>query len=384
MILNYRIFQWRLLFVSCVLVAIGIFFSLAIAPHSNEVAGATDLSIGKEQNATIASIEHCEGQVDLAMARIRQSSVSMAYTNWINSQRLLLGGARSKDIEVKSKSLLKAFFRDIVPSDELHVSPFQLRDGYLYARFSKGTFQEEEIDHEYLSCLALSEAPITFSFSENSKVYSIFDLLMGAKREATFMTTDPCLIIALSHYVAPTEKWINKFGESISLSGMAKALLLDNSICETSYGRMSMACLYQAFKESRDAEGKAVVRLASERLRQDMAELRSTQDPEGSFVKASYPSVLLAQESVRFQITGRELEWITYAVSPDQLRQDWIVKAVDFVAGEIAGRIALVSDATFPTSEERMAYGDICHAMSAIFRWKQGIHVSDLGEKEVD
>ena len=142
-------------------------------------------------------------------------------------------------------------------------------------------------------------------------------------------------LIALSHYLDPDATWTTPDGQPWSIERLVREELkapIRGAACGGTHRLMG----YSYALKKRVQRGKPVTgdfQRAQTYLRDYHRYTFSLQNPDGSFStawferKASDPSI-----DRRIKTSGHILEWITFSLSDDELRDPRMVKAVDYLA----------------------------------------------------
>jgi hypothetical protein len=188
---------------------------------------------------------------------------------------------------------------------------------------------------QFLAILAQSHVKSDFPLRVEGKNFTLQNLIERemetcvAGEELTFK------LIALMHYLDPDATWTTPDGEKWSIERLVREELkapIRGAACGGTHRLMG----YSYAVNKRIQRGKPITgdyKRAQKYLQDYHRYTFSLQNPDGSFSTAWFERKANEQSIDRkLKTSGHILEWITFSLSDDELRDPRMTKAVDFVA----------------------------------------------------
>jgi len=187
------------------------------------------------------------------------------------------------------------------------------------------------------------------------------------------------VVNAVVSYRPAGSGWTNKFGQHQQLGPYVERLRrYPELVCDESHMMMALTRLSADRRWLKDPTVAAQWSAVGEVLTTKVRILRSRQERDGRFpihpeVRAGDNRLALPDWDARVVIhyTGHHLEWLTLALTEQELREDWILRAVDRLLSSI--------EAEYPAGDyyrrlldfdDCFAVGNFTHAVSGLSRWR--------------
>jgi hypothetical protein len=188
---------------------------------------------------------------------------------------------------------------------------------------------------QFLAILAQSHVKNDYPMLVEGKNFTLQDLIEREKQTCIAGEELTFKLIALAHYLDPDATWTTPDGQPWSIERLVREELkapIRGAACGGTHRLMG----YSYAVKKRTQRGKPITGdfLRAQKYLQDYHRYTfNLQNPDGSFStawferKANEPSI-----DRKVKTTGHILEWITFSLSDQELRDPRMVKAVDFLA----------------------------------------------------
>jgi len=299
--------------------------------------------------------------------------------NWIAFHALLMHGGNAypnyRDGKTANENLDR-IFAVIQRSDTQADRAFILRSGLPYPRQSGPYFMQEHHPDQFLLYFGLAGGTLDAPLTIDDKEYAFQNVLERSLLEARTTSELAFTVSAYAKFLEPGRTWQNKFGETMTLAMLLEKLL--DTPERTCYGTHRLGALANVYARKEFLEDRAIARLWSELERQvfeALVMLKQSQRPDGGFELPEMTFGSPTQEHYDIYYTGHSLEWITF-LGEDYCRNDWVVRAVDFLAGITSATYRQtyrnVESVQIPNTH--FDFGGLSHAVSALKRWHDQVH----------
>ena len=226
---------------------------------------------------------------------------------------------------------------------------------------------------QFLAMLAQSRVPIEYQIKAGGREFTVADLVELEKQTCRAGTELTFKLIGLSHYLKSDEEWKNNIGEKWSVSRLIKEELRQSVIGSACGGTHRMMGFSYAVRKRRqrkepiDGQWKRAAKFV-----QDYHEYTlKLQNPDGSF-STSWFEGRGANPNIdrRLQTTGHILEWIVYSLDEDELKDERIIKAVDYL-----------SDLMLKHRSRKWEIGPLGHAVHGLAIYDERVFGGKLGQR---
>jgi hypothetical protein len=210
-----------------------------------------------------------------------------------------------------------------------------LENGNPHARYGVGL---QGHDGQYLSMLAQWKVRPDSPMRIEGKDMTVADYIEEEKMSCRSGTELTFKLIALSHYLPSDAKWTSRNGEQWNIPKLLKAEIEAQIHGAACGGTHRLFGISQAFKnrlkrgEPLDGEYARAHKYITDYQRYT---LNSLQNIDGSFSTEwfNYKADRTGDVDRKLQTTGHILEWLTWSLPDEQLRDPKVMKAVDFLSG---------------------------------------------------
>lgn len=245
-------------------------------------------------------------------------------------------------------------------------------------------FDRQHHPAQFLHYLAMSEVSLSTPLNVPGHQWTLADLYANSLRSFRANGDLSWVTSVICEYQPPGRPWIDTFGQSQQLGPFVRRLRGNpEPYCDESHWIMAMARIRADRRWRNDpsmaGEWTPIESIVSMRIKQ----LRSQQRPDRTFPiqpesLKSDPRLGLHEkdDEAAVHLMGHHLEWLTIALSSDELRDHWILSAVDRILTSIESRYP--DGRYFPslvTDEECYTAGFLAHAVSGLSRWREGVLV---------
>ena len=292
--------------------------------------------------------------------------------NWIAFHAVLMCGENAWPNQRNGNNTgdnLERIFTILQNSNTQENGAFGLRSGLPYPRYSGPYFMQEHHPDQFLLYFSMAGGTLDALLTIDDKGYTFQDVLDRSLLEARTTNELAFTVLAYTKFLEPGKKWQNKFGETMSLAMLLKKLLATPE--RTCLGTHRIGALARVYARKELKEDKEIAKLWPELERQvfeALVRLKQSQRPDGSFEPPE--PVTWAQHSDIYY-TGHALEWVTF-LGEEYRRDDWVVRGVDYLNDviETTYRQTFRNLEVAQTPEVHFDFGGLCHAISALKRWK--------------
>jgi len=294
--------------------------------------------------------------------------------NWIAFHAVLMYGAEAypnRQNENNTDENLDRIFSIIQHSNTQEDGSFSLRDGLPYPRHSGPYFMQEHHPNQFLHYFSMSGGTLDAPLTIDGKEYTFQNVLDRSLLEARTTNELAYTVLVYAKFLESGKKWQNKFGETMSLAVLLEKLLKTPE--KTCLGTHRISALARVYARKEFLADKEIAKLWQELERQvleELVRLKQSQRPDGGFEPPGKVACSQTQEAIDIYYAGHCLEWITF-LGKAYCRDDWVVRAVDYLAGITATTYKLTYrnlDAA-QTYEAHFDFDGMCHAVSALKRW---------------
>jgi len=200
--------------------------------------------------------------------------------------------------------------------------------------------------NQFAAILASCRLPLNAQFGTPVGPITMQDLITNAQMTANEKEEVSWTLSLLSRYLPPDAKWGNAKGEGWSIERLVKVEVgktLDGP-CGGTCGLFALAVARNEYLRSgKPLEG--VWLEADQKVRRYMHTVRLQQDPNGTLSSKYFRGREYKQDfDKRLASSGALLQFLMMAASDEQLKEDWLRRAVEATANDLmTNRKALVS-----------------------------------------
>jgi hypothetical protein len=190
----------------------------------------------------------------------------------------------------------------------------------------------EQHRFQFLAYFAQTGVIVDQELFVDGQSYRVRDLVNSMKWELDCREDSACGLIAAAAYIEPREIWRNQFGEELSLQKLIQHELeiprdvRRKSLCWGTHSLFAIA--FSVTRAASHSTMKDVLTNAQELLDAEVAGIRRSQAPDGTFVGDEAHSDVVD----RLHFTGHSLEWLVLWLNPAELRSEWITRTVRALA----------------------------------------------------
>ncbi len=214
------------------------------------------------------------------------------------------------------------------------------------------SFAFEGHTNQFLAILSMADLPKTHTFVVSdpqrpgmTKTITMADMVRHAQMNMHVGNPNEMAwtLWFLTNYLEPDETWIDKDGKPWSMEQLVTTqtnapLFSGNKLlapCGGTHGMFALACACNSYQQKHGKLQGAWV-AARQKLNDHIAAARRMQNQDGSFSTDFFRSTgYSAEMGPRFKSSGHMLEWLMMALPPEQLKEQWVRKGVESVAGDL-------------------------------------------------
>jgi hypothetical protein len=241
-------------------------------------------------------------------------------------------------------------------------TPLVLADGHIAGRLGYG---QQEHRSQLLATLALSRVKAEYPMRVGEEIRSVADLVEGEKLRCRLDADLSLTLVGLAYYVDGGATWTSLDGEQWSVERIIEEELAKPVVTATDGGLNRLMGLSYAVhrrkKEEEPVEGQYL--RAEKFVRQFHDYALKLQNSDGSWG----PWFLSARGASRDAVenlrgTGHVLEWLAVSLPDEELEDPRVLRAVDYVVGQLSSRRYRSGVKAYSTRE----IDSVMHALHAL------------------
>ncbi len=190
---------------------------------------------------------------------------------------------------------------------------------------------QDHVD-QFLMAFADAGVPLKLQLvADDGKTFTLQDKLAASKRNLKDNQEVGWTLVAFTTYLSFDDKWEAKDGKTYTIADIAQIAVKRDTNRETEGGPHHLYGVAYALNKWRQQGGKVegVWDEARQYLDKHAALAKRYQQKDGSFSVGMFRgSRLAATPKHLVWATGHTLEWLSVALTPDQLREPWVVRGV--------------------------------------------------------
>lgn len=220
---------------------------------------------------------------------------------------------------------------------------------------------------QFIAEMAQWGMPKERPFHVNGKDYTFEDFVRHSRNRAS-TTRDQELswaIVIVSQYYGTDAQWTNQWGEKTSLEDLARYEVhqpIQNAACGGTHRLFGLTWAYHLhLKNGGKIDG--VWKEVAGKIEEYKHKARKFQNPDGSFSSDYVSSPGFTRDADRrIGTTGHVLEWLSLAMSPDELKQPWVENAALALTAMILDKHDTAIDG-----------GSLYHAVHGLYLYRQRV-----------
>jgi hypothetical protein len=325
-----------------------------------------------------ASLDATLSLAEKAIRRTQGIRIHPGLPNWVKTHALLVYGSGNPTDDM-SRNCLKDLTDSLLgkgPND-VSASAFTLRHDKPWPKHGQEKYVEEDHQDQFLYLLSAAGVSLEEPLYVGGQRFTVRDLLTNSLAETRTTYDLSWTVAAYARYLDPGGGWQNKFGQPMSLGRLLKALLDNGSaVCGGTHRLGAIAKVLSRPDWKEDPEVAALWPVLTREAAEAAEQLKKNQAKDGSLRMSDGR---LPQSSLRHPVardvhyTGHCLEWLSLALSEEQLHEQWVIHAADFLAQNVANVSTLADAVEIKGSERVYNYGGICHAVTGLRRWSERV-----------
>lgn len=187
---------------------------------------------------------------------------------------------------------------------------------------------------QWFAILAQCDLALEDTVTVQGKTYAMKDFLAQTQRDVSNNLEDEWswTIIGLTHYLPTSTTWTANDGDMWSIDRLVSNEIRQSLEGSTCGGTHRLIGVSMALNK-RKAEGAPITstwRAADELISRAVATTKQYQNGDGSFSTNYFSRPGISSDSAKLlSTTGHTLEFLALTLSPDQLREPWVVRSVE-------------------------------------------------------
>lgn len=204
--------------------------------------------------------------------------------------------------------------------------------------------QMEGHPDQFLSALAQSGVPLLQPIPIKGQPYVVWHLVAQAKYDYYNGAEASWTLIALATYDSVDSNWVNRYGQKIHLDELVTSEVAAQVTTRACYGTHNLYALAYALNRFR-ATGQPLrpaYQQAADKIARYVNLAKQLQNEDGTFSTNGFEGRGWSGDSVtQIDSTGHQVEWLSLALSDEELRSPWMTRAVESLVGAFE-RVATV------------------------------------------
>lgn len=218
--------------------------------------------------------------------------------------------------------------------------------------------------NQFLAIATMSELPVDFSFGTTAGgQVTIQDMINNAKADVNDREEITWTLWALARYLPVDSEWYSNTGEAWSIERLIQIQTYanpDEAACGGTHGLFALSLARNSYL----ATGKPLRGIwleADQKIKRFIAKARSLQNEDGTFSTEYFKGPGQSSDfGKRIATSGHILEFLMVAAHDDQLKQEWLQKAIAVVADDLVVNRSAAADC-----------GPLFHAVHALVLYRQ-------------
>ena len=346
--------------------------SSALLPDAAELVAAekaADGAVGaseRGESATEAEADPLSRQIDEAIEVSSRRYLTVGlHTPWQIMHGLL---ALRQDFQIKQGEKKICALEWLANSAVYHGQPlFEITEygGRAHPYTQPYVFQGHA--NQFLAVFAVANVPLDYELRVEEKTLAVADLVKNTQMNVDGSDEITWTLWALSHYLEPYAQWTNKWGHHWSIEELVERQLresITNSACGGAHALVALTCARNRYKATdRPLEG---VWLQANQVIEHYSGIAKTYQNEDGTLSADYftrPGHAYDAQ-MRLDTTGHTLEWLSIALTVDELKEEWIRRAAAAVAQDLLDH-----------RDEPIECGPLYHAVGSLVNYRDRTHL---------
>lgn len=230
---------------------------------------------------------------------------------------------------------------------------------------------------QYLMAFADAQVPLEYKLTaDTGRTFTIADLLNATRRHFNASQELAYTLVALPAYMPLNQSWTTDSGQTFLIKDIVKLALYRDPRMETCNGTHHLYGIAYALMKHRE-QGEAddeVWRRAKDYVQSYIEQAKQYQQESGAFSGAGFRGAAPANTPrLMVETSGHTLEWLTMALTADELKEPWVRKAVRALCEEIQ---------QYPL--KKLSDSGMYHAAHALRRYREAVGTgSHIGNSSV-
>ncbi len=192
--------------------------------------------------------------------------------------------------------------------------------------------------NQFLAMLATCDLPMDHAFKVGNTSVTIAQIVKNSQMDMDDRHEITWSLWALSHYLEPDARWINKYNEAWSIERLVRIELQHSPIDQACGGTHGLFALTYARDQylKRGKPLRGIWLEVEQKIQRYIAEVRSLQNRDGSVSASFFEGPKHSNDfSERMTASGHTLEWLMVALPDHRLKEDWVRRVVASVAKDL-------------------------------------------------
>jgi hypothetical protein len=240
-----------------------------------------------------------------------------------------------------------------------------------------GTFEKQGHQDQFIAEMVEWNVAPERKFKVDGQDHTFADFLRCSKARASAsprrnQELEWALVIIGTHYGTDAE-WTNAFGEKVRFEDLVRAELdkdVDKAVCGGTHLLYGLTWVYHLHMKN-GGEPTGVWKEVADRVAEYKRKARATQNADGTFSTDFFPNrAEVPDANRRINTTGHIFEWLSLALTDEELKQPWVQDAANALAMLFLGN-----------GQTPLEGGGMYHAVHGLLIYRSRVYGSDkLGD----
>jgi hypothetical protein len=316
---------------ACWLLLIGVVFGLTCAPqHEPKKNG------GNGDKPPIAVPQALKDRIEAALEHVRRRELGTDFSFWTVFHAILGMGLDTQLTDPKTKTRVNAieYVRKGGPIRGMKFLPIKGgRDG-VDVETQAGSGEGQGHQDQFIAEMAQWGLPTETEFLVDRQKYTFADFIRYSKARASVTGKQELswAVLIIGQYFGTDVTWTNLAGEKLSLEDVVRYEMnqsMDTATCGGTHRLFGLSWVYHLHLH-KGGKNVGVWKDLAEHLDGYKKQARKLQNPDGSF-STSYLKEPgnLPDPQLRIGTSGHVLEWLSLALTDQELKEPWVQEAVN-------------------------------------------------------
>jgi hypothetical protein len=302
-------------------------------------------------------------RIEAALKHVRQRELLVNHSFWTVFHAILGMGFETTLTDPKTNEKHRAidYVRKGGPIRGMKFLPINGGEHGVDVETQPGSGEGQGHQDQFIAEMVQWGLPTDTKFSIDGKEYTFYDFIRYSKDRASVSGKQELswAVLIIGQYFGPDYAWTNLRNERLTVEDVIKYEMeqpMDTAACGGTHRLFGLSWVYHLHLRKGGKKTETWEKLG-EHLERYKKEARKYQNPDGSF-STSYLKEPgnVPDPGLRIATTGHVLEWLSLALTDEELKEPWVQEAVNALVMMI-----------LPTSLAPLEGGALYHAAHGLY-----------------